>query len=239
MMKKVIHLEGNSMYKESTIPMLSLRFDDGYADFITGYKPILDSFDIHVSVCILVAMLGIYGYMTWEQVKELYNFGHEIIAHGLTDVDVSILERKEAIDHIRGTKTIIQSHGIDCQNYVPHKAAAWHDFIRDIGRMFYSSVHCGGVDPVKGINPKIYDCYNMYAVCGDLGASWIANNSIGVDEVKKSLDIVKSENRWLIYYLHFYSEDKGRGLTEIINYALENSIKIVTINEGLCLSKNC
>jgi peptidoglycan/xylan/chitin deacetylase (PgdA/CDA1 family) len=204
--------------------MLTIRFDDGYMDLLTGFKPILDSFNTVGVVCILTAMIGMAGYMTWENIKELYQW--EISLHGLTDIDISILLPEEAEIHILAGRNILKREGYDCRNFVPHKAACWHGHIRDIGSKYFDSVHCGGVVPVKGVNPKIFDVYNMFAICGDSGMNWLAKDAVGISGVKEQLDIVKNEGRWLIYYLHNYTFEKGNGLKQIIEYALKKDIKI-------------
>lgn len=218
---------------ESLIPMLTIRFDDGYLDCVTDYKPILDSFDVIGVSCILVAMIGMFGYMTWEQVKALYLSKWEILSHGLTDIDISFLSSIEAESHILGSKNILINNGFKCNNFVPHQGAIFSEHIRDLAGKYYRSVHCGGNVPVKGLNPKILDSMNMFAICADTKGEYSSDTETGIHNVKELLKIASEENRWLIYYFHKYNKESGDNLKKVIEYALLNNVKIVTINQGL------
>lgn len=59
-------------------------FDDGHKDSYQYIFPVLKEFDIPATFYIITDFIGNPGYMTWEQLDELYRSGNELGAHTLS-----------------------------------------------------------------------------------------------------------------------------------------------------------
>ncbi len=105
---KQLELQGTSIRERLHSPRASrdiaLTFDDGFEDFYHNAFPALTKFGFHASVFPVVDCIGkksdwdVFGsrtHLSWAQLKEIANAGHEIGSHGLSHADMTLLPRTE------------------------------------------------------------------------------------------------------------------------------------------------
>ena len=81
------------------VPAFVLTVDDGYADNYTIGAPAFERYGMRGSFAIIADLIGTAGYMTWEQLRDLRDRGHECVVHGCKDgvANLSLLSGYDAI----------------------------------------------------------------------------------------------------------------------------------------------
>lgn len=96
---------------------ISLIFDDGFENFYTNAFPLLEQFDIKVSIFIVTSSTD--SYSTWDiykpqkqlskkQICTISKTGHEIGSHTLSHPDLVLLSDKEINHELSESKKIIE-----------------------------------------------------------------------------------------------------------------------------------
>ena len=107
--------EGNvniNKINENTNKSVILIFDRGYKSTFTKAKPILDKYDFKVSVFVACSQTESPKGMTWDQLRQLQNEGHDIQSHGsehIKLVDIKSYEQIESI--VQEEKECLQKQG--------------------------------------------------------------------------------------------------------------------------------
>jgi hypothetical protein len=89
-----------------------LIFDRGYKSTFTKAKPILDKYDFKVSIFVACSSPESPKGMTWDQLRQLQNEGHDIQSHGSEHtrlVDIKSYEQIESI--VKEGKECLQEQG--------------------------------------------------------------------------------------------------------------------------------
>lgn len=94
-----IEFYGMEYAADVDVPAFVLTVDDGYADNYTIGAPAFERYGMRVSFAIIADLIGTAGYMTWEQLRDLRDRGHECVVHGCKDgvANLSLLPSYDAI----------------------------------------------------------------------------------------------------------------------------------------------
>ena len=89
-----------SIVPDGKLSLLSLTFDDGTISHLTKVAPILKKYGIRASFYVIGASVGNTNdaYLTWAQIRELRDQGHEIGGHTVNHVDLWKLYRDGQTD---------------------------------------------------------------------------------------------------------------------------------------------
>ncbi len=86
-----------------------LTFDDGYEDFYTKVWPVLKKYNYKATVYVIINKLGVSGYLTRDQIKELAASNLvEIGSHTFNHPDLRSLKNKDAKFEIQASKKILE-----------------------------------------------------------------------------------------------------------------------------------
>jgi len=86
-----------------------LTFDDGYEDFYTKVWPVLKKYNYKATVYVIINKLGVSGYLTRDQIKELVASNLvEIGSHTFNHPDLRSLKNKDAKFEIQASKKILE-----------------------------------------------------------------------------------------------------------------------------------
>ena len=94
-----IEFYGMEYAADVDVPAFVLTVDDGYADNYTIGAPAFERYGMRGSFAIIADLIGTAGYMTWEQLRDLRDRGHECVVHGCKDgvANLSLLPSYDAI----------------------------------------------------------------------------------------------------------------------------------------------
>jgi peptidoglycan/xylan/chitin deacetylase (PgdA/CDA1 family) len=90
-----------------------LTFDDGPKSQYTNAKPILDKYGYKATFDIICNDVGDNGYLTWEDITELYKEGYDIGSHSMDHKDLSKLSKKMVNFEVGQSKQCLLQHGIN------------------------------------------------------------------------------------------------------------------------------
>jgi peptidoglycan/xylan/chitin deacetylase (PgdA/CDA1 family) len=87
-----------------------VSFDDGWAGQYTNGFPILQQHGFVGSFAIVTGFVDAGGpYMTWAQIKEMSDAGHEMMSHTVTHIDLGTSDDATDIDQITESKLTLEA----------------------------------------------------------------------------------------------------------------------------------
>ena len=92
--------------------IVSLTFDDGYANQYTAAAPILAAHGMQGTFFVPSGSVGSSGYMTWSQVSALAAAGNEIGGHTVNHVDLPTVNADQARQEICADRDALLQHGL-------------------------------------------------------------------------------------------------------------------------------
>jgi hypothetical protein len=133
-----------------------LNFDDGRKTQFSHAKPILDKYGFKATFYIVCNYIEKKpGFMDWDEVKKLYEEGHDIGSHSMNHFDLSKLSTKDLKYEIGESKECLENHGIDATSFaypfnkgstnrnVINIVAKYYDLARTAGSPI-TYLHCDG-----------------------------------------------------------------------------------------------
>lgn len=91
--------------------IVSLTFDDGYANQYTAAAPILAAHGMHGTFFVPSGFVGSSGYMTWSQVSALAAAGNEIGGHTVDHTDLPTVSADKARQEVCADRDRLLQHG--------------------------------------------------------------------------------------------------------------------------------
>ena len=104
----------NNNDKENNEKYVILVFDRGYKTTFTKAKPILDKYDFKATLFVACDRTQSPKGLSWDQLRQLQNEGHDIQSHGSTHlklIDLDTYEEMESI--VREGKLCLQQQGFN------------------------------------------------------------------------------------------------------------------------------
>jgi len=105
---------GDAMIFEHTV--VSLTFDDGDADNY-AIRPVLAENNLHATFYIVSGFTGTEGYMTAEQLNDLYRDGHEIGGHTVSHVKLTEVRGEALRREICQNRRDLEEYGFDVLSF--------------------------------------------------------------------------------------------------------------------------
>jgi len=138
------------------ITVVSLGFDDGYTDqYITG--AILAAHDMKAVYYVSSGLIGKPGYMTWQQLTELYADGNEIGGHALNHSFLTNLAGENLRAEICSDRANLIDHGLNPVSFAYPNGSYNDDTIQAV-------IYCG-YDNARTVGGRMETLppYNLYS----------------------------------------------------------------------------
>ncbi|MDD3375379.1 MAG: polysaccharide deacetylase family protein [Candidatus Omnitrophica bacterium] len=147
-----------------------LTFDDGYEDnYLLGF-PILKKYGFPATIFISSAKIGTEGYLTWDQIREMEQFGIMAGSHTLSHVYLPGVSEEEQIKEIRDSKRAIERKvGHPIYNLC-YPTGGFNDFIKKIAKDFGYKSACTTNRGYDQLNKDVYELNRIRF--GDRDISW-------------------------------------------------------------------
>lgn len=97
--------------------IVSLTFDDGYANQYTNAAPILAAHGMQGTFFVPSGLVGSSGYLTWSQVSALAAAGNEIGGHTVDHVDMSAVTASRARTEACADRNALLQHGLTVTDF--------------------------------------------------------------------------------------------------------------------------
>jgi peptidoglycan/xylan/chitin deacetylase (PgdA/CDA1 family) len=85
-----------------------VTLDDGYANNFTNAFPILRQLNLKATVFLVSDWVGKKGFLTWEQVRYMGQYGIEFGAHTMTHPNLTKVDEKQLQEEVSGCKREIE-----------------------------------------------------------------------------------------------------------------------------------
>ncbi len=207
--------------------MITFCFDDGYISTYEFAYPILKEYGFVGTAFIIPSKVGEDGYMTWSQIKELYQEGWEIGSHSythpyLTQVSDQKLEREVFL-----SKVVLEREGFNVVSFAsPY--GDWNEHTLSVIRQYYLLHRTSWPFDLNSLPLTEEQHYTLKAVGVD---------EISLDEVKQWILRAKEEKKWLILIFHRINEDVDEynltlgAFREIVDYVHSLGFGGITFDE--------
>jgi peptidoglycan/xylan/chitin deacetylase (PgdA/CDA1 family) len=213
-------------------PIISFNFDDGFLSAFNKGIPIIEEAGFKTTHYIISRMVGDVGYMTRKDILQLQVKGHEIGAHTLTHANLPNIPLEDAREEIFRSKKEIFDMGVARIETFAYPNGNFNESVVDLVKQAGFS---GARITNPGLNDKTIDPYKLYY-------SGI-NSEVSFEAVKKVIDSVIAEKKWLIMVFHRVGESGYENvspdfLQKIVDHVKEKNVPVVTTTQGLSIMKN-
>lgn len=217
--------------------LVCFTFDDAFSEDFSVVKPILDTRGVKGGFPMQTNAPGNAGYMSWAQVKQLHDEGHEIIAH-TTDhghvIDSSGLteaQKRAKVD----TRSVFESHGIPAPRGFAYTFGENDANLRRIVRDYYeyalaTTTGSGSQSPLSTY------CIRRIA---------LKDSTVTADHYAQ-IDAAITNGEILVFIIHsgsgpaeFTSGGGGyQRLADVLDYAIAHDVPVVTPAEAFDACRN-
>jgi peptidoglycan/xylan/chitin deacetylase (PgdA/CDA1 family) len=213
--------------------IVTITFDDGRLDNYMNARPILDAANIKGSFYIITEKMNDSQewdyYMNPVQVKELYDYGHEIGSHTVTHPDLTEISFFDLAYEIVGSKQDLSNMGIIADTFVyPYGKGEADEYVRQV-------VADAGYVGARGVESG-YNLRNSDTLA--LRVQYITRDTT-TEDFQSWVDTSKRDKTWLVLLFHGVNEneDDFYGIDtvlfeEMVDYLVVRNVETVTLREG-------
>lgn len=206
-------------------PLWTIVDDDGRVEVPSVWLPIMQSKHIPITIPLFVAKIGNdEAFMTWEQVKTMAEAGAEICSHTQNHADLSTLTESELRSEFSTSLGNLLLHGYN-NKYLVCPYNRYNDLSMRIASEYFDCSIALKSNVENNTTP--IDTYALTRV--EIG------NEQTLAEHKAYIDHIVANNGWLITMSHSQSAymKHPERIEEMIDYAQQSGVEIVTIREAL------
>ncbi len=217
--------------------MLTIIDDDGYKKFKKFLLPIIQSKNVPIASAVVTARVNgeVPEYtdfiMNWDDILECESWGAEIISHShthLTSKYVADMTYEQIVENYQRSKDLLAEHGINSEGFVYCGASATLEKCQKACQEVFNYGISNGQNKTNYAGET-----NRYKI-----KRYTVNPDKSSDELKAMIDALLSDNTgWMVWMVHTSDAGFQQGfadiLSEVIDYALESGIEIVTTQKGV------
>ena len=230
---------------KSPKPMITIIYDDGEKEFKNYILPIIQSKKVPISTAIITEYVESGDnpvVMTYDEILNCYKNGAEVLTHtiAMSESEWDELGYREISMRYMKAKHILESHGMNIPSTMVYSgsSAGYPSCYKGASIAMKSAIAAGSAG-VKTDVPNYYGEIDRYFIqrCYSDGAS--------VDTMKSWIDnLYNVGTGWQVWMRHNTQARRSMGsddtaeqdaskLSEVIDYAIEKGIDIVTVERGL------
>lgn len=108
--------------------------DDGYKDNLTDMLPILEERGMKATVFMVTNDIGLPGYLTWDDLKEMQGRNIEIGSHTANHLALTSMPPAEAEDEVKKSKLLMEWNGLKTIFTLSYPNGKYADYMPDMLR---------------------------------------------------------------------------------------------------------
>lgn len=224
-------------------PAVSFVGDDAPKNDLELYIPIMLEKNVPFGIAVITDFVGktkpFAGrdteYMDWRDLEYVKSVGGELLSHGHTHQDMTILSERDLIDEFRISKKIFSENGQLVDGFVyPHNRYNTN-VIRQM-RKYYNYAFTGSGDN----RPTIRHGYIHRTALGSFAdpvRAGYPEDTLSYEYYKARVDKAIENNDWLIFTIHTAHEEylspiQQQYLRDIIDYIKSKNVEIISPRDG-------
>ena len=218
-------------------PLITVTFDDGFESIYKAVMPLLQKYGIHTTQYILAGNTDDPNYVSWSQVGQMQEAGHEIACHSMSHPDLTTLDEVNLDYQLRQCKVELTSRfGVISDFASPYGSSNPHT-LAAVSQYFDSQRNTNG-DPTNGVSDVDVNTVDNFDRFNIIGVT--VSHNTKVDDLRKLVDYAKAINGWLV--LTYHQADEGTGsqfgvdpakLDAQFKFLSQTDVRIVTMHEAL------
>lgn len=209
-------------------PLVTISFDDGWADVVDVAKPILDEFGIKSSQNIIAESFRslLADYMSLNEVHHLVKEGHEIASHSLRHCNLARLSETNLDYDINASKLALESEFGDIHG-LAYPYGSFDDRVEQVASQRYDYVRT----TETGFDSLLANRYRLRGVTITPGVS--------MESFQQLVDTAINNNLWINIIYHRVGDNAGeyaitaQQLRAQLAYVKAKQVPIVTANEAV------
>jgi peptidoglycan/xylan/chitin deacetylase (PgdA/CDA1 family) len=220
--------------------LVSLTFDDGWQTNYSTAIPILNSAGLKSTQYIITNYIGdtADGYMTLDQIKSIYQQGHDVSAHTRTHVSLTD-PTTDLQSEIAGSRTDLLGDNFSPVDSIAYPFGQYNATVQSVTK---SAGFAGGRTVDLGFNDKSTNPLALTVQIVERGGVCGTDNAPATTlaQVKNWIDTAAATNTWLILVFHQTDNDPANCygdspsmLQSIVDYLKTSPVNVVTMSQGL------
>jgi peptidoglycan/xylan/chitin deacetylase (PgdA/CDA1 family) len=179
-------------------PLITVSFDDGWADVYTAAKPLMDQLGIKSTQSIIAESFRslLSGYMDLNEVKQLASEGHEIASHSLRHCNLARLSDSNLDYDINASKLVLESEFPDVRG-LAYPYGSFDDRVEDHARDVYNYVRT----TETGYDSLLMNRYRLRGIT--------ITPAMSFEDFKKTVDFAVSRKLWVNIIYHKVGDNSG------------------------------
>ena len=226
-----------------------LTVDDGYDNNYTIGAPTFEKYGMRGSFGIIANKIGTAGYMTWAQLQDLRDRGHECVVHGCRDdvANLSLLPNSDAIlSEVKYQRQALIDNGLNVNgsaNVYVYPQGIFETVARDT--TIRNALAAAGFVGGRAANQTLADQgRNRYGVdpwqVNVIGHSWVSDPSeaANITTLQGSINAGANDRRDVVLMLHKFVTAAAANSLEIRQSNLELLLASAAANVSAGTQKN-
>lgn len=137
---------------------LAITFDDGYEEVCTIAAPRLRRFGFPATVFVTPSEVGLPGFMTWEQLRNISRDGIEIGSHTLRHTYLPLASREQVDEELRESKRVLEAQLGVAIDLLSYPVGGFTPAIQDIARRAGYRAAC---TTNRGTSRRLHDLFSL------------------------------------------------------------------------------
>ena len=215
--------------------VISIAFDDNYQNQYEYAFPLMENYGIVGTFYVRTDRMGISGYMTAEQLRDLQSAGNEIGSHSHTHTTFTSLSETAIRNECSISKQILEEEGLTVRNFA-YPNGPTSNTIDSIVSEYYRSGRTAYVEPYLMDAPT-----SQFRVAG---FSAETADPTALSLLKGMVDQVHAANGWAIIFFHNVIPNgtyqpyttSTEDFESFLDYVVSTGVETLTVNQVLDLT---
>lgn len=207
--------------------VISVTFDDGWESIYTKALPLLEKYNIQTTQYIIAeaALHHVDGYMSFKQIKQLKQKGHEIGSHTLTHCDQVILNAAAVTDNAKRSKQLIEQKQAGPVTSFAYPLGQYNQATQSIYEKYYPLIRTSD----EGYNDRYFDKTNIHSMA--------MLNTTSSKQLQSWIHEAKKHHLWLVIAYHRVDESgvysvTSKQLNEQLSLIKKSGLPVMPIAEA-------
>ena len=207
--------------------MVTFVIDDGNVTDYAVKKPIFDA----AGVVAVSAVISSRLVLSNAQLLAMQADGWEIASHSRRHMDETVLTEAQLEDEVGGAKAELERMGLTVTTHV-YPYGRFNELVERVVRRHYQA----GVKASGGLN--VIPLFNRFEISRRMfGYQYTRADRNTLPFYQTLVDSAKHRGLWLVFELHEVDSSDAVMLSQLLEYIRKQSLPVVTIRQGLGMTR--